>query len=73
MFFEVRVYKADGRLKQKISSIELTNTHWNKFKKVEEEIGLNTSGTKPVSKGVKAKLDLQFPSDLELNCQSFQG
>ena len=67
MFFEVRVYKADGKLKQKISSTELTHIHWDKFAKVEGEIGLNTSGTKPVPGWVKAKLDLKFPSNLELN------
>ena len=73
MFYEVRVYKADGRLKQKLSSSELTNLHWNKFEKIEGEIGLNTSGTKPVPGWVKAKLDLGFPSNLELGQQSFQG
>ena len=73
MFFEVRVLKADGTLKQKISSTELSDQHWNKFEKIEGEIGLNTSGTKPVPAWVKAKLDLEFPSNLELGQQSLQG
>ena len=73
MFFEVRVYKADGTLKKKISSTELNNIHWENFEKIEGEIGLNTSGTKPVPSWVKAKLDLEFPSNLELDHQSFQG
>lgn len=70
MFFEVRVFKSDGTLKQKISSTELSDQHWNKFEKTEGEIGLNTSGTKPVPAWVKAKLDLEFPSNLELGQQS---
>lgn len=73
MFFEVRVYKADGTLKQKISRNKLTDIHWKTFEKVEGEIGLNTSGSKPVPAWVKAKLDVQFPSNLELDYQSSQG
>ena len=73
MFFEVRVYKADGTLKQKISRTELINIHWKTFEKIEGEIGLNTSGTKPVPGWVKAKLDLEFPSNLELMQQSLLG
>jgi len=73
MFFEVRVYKADGTLKKKISRTELSNKHWETFEKIEGEIGLNTSGTKPVPGWVKAKLDLEYPSHLELDQQSFQG
>ena len=73
MFFEVRVYKPDGTLKKKISRTELTNIHWGNFEKTESEIGLNTSGTKPVPGWVKAKLDLEFPSNLELGQQSFQS
>ena len=73
MFYEVRIYKANGTLKQKISTTELTNIHWDKFEKTEGEIGLNTSGTKPVPGWVKAKLDLDFPSNLELSQHSIQG
>lgn len=72
MFYEVRVYKPDGTLKQKISQAELSDQHWQKFEKTEEEIGLNSSGTKPIPAWVKAKLDLQFPSNLELDYQSSQ-
>jgi hypothetical protein len=73
MFFEVRVYKADGTLKQKISNTELSNQHWDNFEKIEGEIGLNSFGTKPVPVWVKTKLDLEFPSNLELDHQGFQG
>jgi len=69
MFYEVRVYKANGTLKQSVSSTELTDKHWKIFEKVEGEIGLNSSGMKPVPKWVKAKLDMEFPSDLELGYQ----
>jgi len=70
MFYEVRVYKANGTLKQRISSTELTDKHWDKFEKTEGEIGLNSSGTKPVPAWVKAKLDMEFPSNLELGYQA---
>ncbi len=73
MFFEVRVYKPNGKLKKQISSTELSSNHWRTFDKIEGEIGLNSSGTKPVPAWVKAKLDLEFPTNLELDHQSTQG
>ena len=73
MFYEVRVYKSNGKLKKKISQAELTEKHWESFEKVESEIGLNNSGTKPVPAWVKNKLDLEFPSNLELDYQSSQS
>ena len=73
MFFEVRVYKPDGTLHKKISRTELSNKHWKNFEKSEEEIGLNNSGTKPVPAWVKVRLDLDFPSNLELGYQGSQG
>ena len=73
MFYEVRVYKANGKLKKKISQTELSDQYWEKFEKIEGEIGLNNSGTKPVPAWVKAKLDLEFPSNVELDYQSSQG
>jgi len=73
MFYEVRVYKADGTLKQKISNTDLSNQHWDNFEKTEGEIGLNSFGTKPVPAWVKAKLDIEFPSNLELGYETSQG
>jgi hypothetical protein len=73
MFFEVRVYKPNGKFKKKISSTELSIKHWEKFEKIEEGIGLNNFGIKPVSAWVKAKLDLEFPSNLESDYQRSQG
>lgn len=73
MFYEVRVYKKNGKLKQTISETELNHKHWETFEKIEGEIGLNSSGTKPVPAWVKAKLDLDYPSNIELNYQSSQG
>ncbi|HEY5690965.1 MAG TPA: hypothetical protein VIS49_05855 [Cyclobacteriaceae bacterium] len=58
---------ADGTLKNKVSSTELNNRHWQKYEEMEGEIGLNTTGTKPVSGWVKAKLDLEFLTNLEVN------
>jgi hypothetical protein len=73
MFYEVRIYKANGTLKQRVSSTELTDKHWEKFEKIEREIGLNSSGTKPVPALVKAKLDMEFPSNQELGYQVSKG
>ena len=73
MFYEVRVYKSNGTLKKKVSQTELSEKHWRTFEKIEGEIGLNSTGTKPVPAWVKAKLDLEFPSNLELDYQSSQG
>ena len=69
MFFEVRVYKSDGALKKTISSTDLTNQYWERFKQTESEISLNNPGMKPVPAWVKQKLDLQFPTNLELDYQ----
>ena len=71
MFFEVRVYKPDGELKKTISRTELSNQYWERFKRTESEINLNNPGIKPVPAWVKHKLDLEFPSKLELDFQRF--
>ena len=73
MFYEVRVYKKNGKLKQTISGTELNHKHWEVFEKIEGEIGLNSSGTNPVPTWVKARSDLEFPSNVELGYQSSQG
>ena len=65
--------KKNGKLKQTISETELNQKHWETFEKIEGEIGLNSSGTKPVPGWVKAKLDLEYPSNIELDYQSSQG
>jgi hypothetical protein len=72
MFYEVRVYRPNGKLNKKISSTELSYKHWETFDKIEEGIGLNTTGAKPVPAWVKVKLDLEFPSNLESDYQSSQ-
>ena len=69
MFFEVRVYKPNGKLKKTISQTQLQNIHWKTFEKMESAINLNTPGMKPVPAWVKHKLDLEFPTHLELNYQ----
>jgi len=70
MFYEVRVYQPDGKLKKKITSSQLHQKHWNEFERTESEISLNNPGMKPVPGWVKQKLDLEFPSNQELNFQS---
>lgn len=73
MFYEVRIYKPNGKLKQKISQTELSEKHWKEFEKVESEIGLNNSGTKPVPAWVKTRLDVEYPSNVELDYLNSQG
>jgi len=70
MFFEVRIYRPDGKLKKTISQTQLSKGHWNQFEKTESQISLNSTGMKPVPAWVKQKLDLEFPTHLELNSQS---
>ncbi len=69
MFFEVRVYQPNGKLKKTISSTELNKKHWKQFEKTESEISLNNTGIKPAPAWVKHKLDLEFPTNLELDFQ----
>jgi hypothetical protein len=71
MFFEVRVYRPDGKLKKTISRTELSKGHWKQFEKTESQISLNSPGMKPVPAWVKHKLDLEFPTHLELYSKSF--
>ncbi len=70
MFFEVRVYRPDGKLKKTISRTKLSKKHWKQFEQTESQISLNSTGMKPVPAWVKHKLDLEFPTHLELNSQS---
>jgi len=67
MFFEVRIYKPDGTLKNKLSSAELGEKYWQQLENIEGETVSSNSGTKPVAGWVKAKLDLEFPPNLKLN------
>jgi hypothetical protein len=73
MFYQVKIYKADGTLKETVSTNQLSDKHWKTFEKMESEISLNSTGMKPVPGWVKQKLDLQFPSNLELDYQSSQS
>ncbi len=71
MFFEVRVYKPNGKLKKTVSRTELNHQYWEKYRQTESEISLNNPGTKPIPAWVKHKLDLEFPSNMELDHQRF--
>ncbi len=71
MFYEVRVYKSNGNLKKTISRTELTHQYCEQFKQTESQISLNTPGIKPVPAWVKHKLDLEFPSNMELDNKRF--
>ena len=61
MFYDVRVLNPDGTMKKVITSSELQLTHWDKFRKSEESLSLQTSERRKIPQWIKEKLDLQFP------------
>jgi len=61
MFYDVRVLNPDGTMKKVITSNELKVTHWDKFRKAEESLSLQTSERRKIPQWIKEKLDLQFP------------
>ena len=67
MFFEVRIYKPDGTMKNIVSSSELCEKYWKKFEKIERDIGLKSSVANRVPGWVKTKLDLEYLSNFDFN------
>jgi len=61
MFYDVKVLNPDGTMKKVITSNELLINHWEKFRKAEESLSLQTSERRKIPQWVKEKLDLQFP------------
>lgn len=60
MFYEVRVFNADGRIKKVITTNELRRTHWDNFRKAEESMSLPNSERVRVPQWIKDTLDLEF-------------
>ncbi|MCH8311452.1 MAG: hypothetical protein IID17_00530 [Nitrospinae bacterium] len=61
MFYDVKVLNPDGTMKKVITSNELKLTHWENFRKAEENLSLQTAERRKVPPWIKEKLDLQFP------------
>jgi len=59
MFYEVRISDANGKLKRKVSSAELSGAFW---KKIYEEDNKTTASPKMISKsGINKKLKEMYP------------
>jgi len=67
MFYEVKIYRPDSRLKKTISKKKLTDKHWADFEQAESNIGLLTTAQKPVPAWVKDRLDKIYPMVGESN------
>jgi len=65
MFYDVKVLNPDGTMKKVITSTELQTNHWEKFRKAEESLSLQTSERRKVPRWIKEVLDLQFPDHSE--------
>ncbi len=60
MFYEVKIFNAQGKIKRIISAEELSRTHWNMFQTAEENKTLNPSSRQQVPTWVKKKLDMEY-------------
>ena len=67
MFYQVKIYRPDGKLKSTVSKKQLTEKHWEDFEQAESNIGLLTSAQKPVPAWVKTRLDQIYPTAGESN------
>ena len=61
MFYEVKELNPDGTMKQVVSSDVLLKTHWDNFKKAEENMSLQTADRRKIPRWVKEALDAKFP------------
>lgn len=61
MFYEVRIYNAERKLKKALSSQELSHRYWKKIK--EQGMGLNPGPSKirNLSAEMRRKRDAQIP------------
>lgn len=60
MFYQVRIKRADGTVKEIVSENKLTRIHWENFQKSEEGIGSVTTSEWQVPAWIKQKLDLEY-------------
>ena len=66
MFYEVKIKKPDGTLKEVITADQLDKLYWSNFYKSEDNIGLVTAPKPQVPSWVKEKLDVSFPDTYEI-------
>ena len=61
MFFPVTIYNAEGKVKKVLSTKSLHERHWRRYRETERLSSVN-KGRKPEKpKGLKEKLDREFP------------
>ncbi len=61
MFYEVRVKRPDGTVKDVLSGQQLSKIYWDQFWQNEESIRKNRPGSPNVSESVRQTLDVMFP------------
>jgi hypothetical protein len=61
MFYQVRIFKSDGKLEKTIESEDLSAKFWDEFYNSENSITLVSNGKTKTPRWVKERLDVEFP------------
>jgi len=69
MLFPVTIYNAKGKVKKVLSAKILHERHWRLFREGEHLSSITKGRTRETPKGLKKKLDLQFP---EMTARCYQ-
>ena len=64
MFFPVTIYNPDGKVKKVLSSKKLHERHWKRFSEAENLSSTTRGRKREMPKGLKKKLDQEFPEVL---------
>ena len=62
MFFPVTIYDSEGKVKKVHSSKKLHERHWRRFYEAENLSSITKGRKREMPKGLKAKLDQEFPN-----------
>jgi hypothetical protein len=69
MLFPVTIYNAQGKVKKILSTKVLRERHWRLFREGESHSSATKGRTRTTQKGLKKKLDSQFPEISMRYCQ----
>ena len=61
MFFPVTIYDSEGKVKKVHASKKLHERHWRRFYEAENLSSITKGRKREMPKGLKAKLDQEFP------------
>jgi hypothetical protein len=61
MFFPVTIYDSEGKVKKVLSSKKLHERHWKRFCEAESISSITKGRKREMRKGLKQKLDQEFP------------